>query len=273
MNASNIFLFLIGLFSMTQVRIIGAIGLSEIPIFLCAPFLFLADFNILRRQGFMPLLSLILLTCLGCIVSSLHNHTYYVNAIKGFATPYSMFAVTVVLNHLLKDNLDGMKWLLVGSAFTLILNVFILPMDAEVQAFAEGATGFAAGKIIAESSTIFWISRIRPLITLPIAAQPYRSQRPNPTGPRHPGTLPRLVPWSPTEADSVRLAPQWNVTLRQGAHQTNRREQKFAFCSGLVFTSADTGSILLAKADTDQGFPAQAAVGHMSAPSGHDSPI
>lgn len=170
MNASNIFLFLIGLFSMTQVRIIGAIGLSEIPIFLCAPFLFLADFNILRRQGFMPLLSLILLTCLGCIVSSLHNHTYYVNAIKGFATPYSMFAVTVVLNHLLKDNLEGMKWLLVGSAFTLILNVFILPMDAEVQAFAEGATGFAAGKIIAESSTIFWISRIRPLITLPIAA-------------------------------------------------------------------------------------------------------
>ena len=44
-------------------------------------------------------------------------------------------------------------------------------------------------------------------------------------------------------------------------HQTNRREQKFAFCSGLVFTSADTGSILPAKADTDRGLPAQAAVG------------
>ena len=49
--------------------------------------------------------------------------------------------------------------------------------------------------------------------------------------------------------------------LRQGTHQTNRREQKFAFCSGLVFTSADTGSILSAKVDTDRGLPAQAAVG------------
>ena len=49
--------------------------------------------------------------------------------------------------------------------------------------------------------------------------------------------------------------------LRQGAHQTNRREQKLAFCTGLVFTFADTGNILPAKVDTDQGFPAQEAVG------------
>ena len=54
--------------------------------------------------------------------------------------------------------------------------------------------------------------------------------------------------------------PRWNVKA-QGAHQTNRREQKFAFCSGLVFTSADMGSILSAKADTDRGLCAQAAVG------------
>ena len=49
--------------------------------------------------------------------------------------------------------------------------------------------------------------------------------------------------------------------LRWGAHQTNRREQKFTFCSGLVFTSGDMGSILPAKADTDRGRPAQEAVG------------
>ena len=49
--------------------------------------------------------------------------------------------------------------------------------------------------------------------------------------------------------------------LRWGAHQTNRREQKFTFCSGLVFTSWDTGSVLSAKTDTDRGRPAQEAVG------------
>ena len=32
---------------------------------------------------------------------------------------------------------------------------------------------------------------------------PHPSQPRNPTGPRLPGTLPRFVPWSPTEADSV----------------------------------------------------------------------
>lgn len=170
MKASNIILFLIGLFSMTQVRIVGAIGVSEIPIYISAPFIFLLDFRSLRRHGFLPLLSLILLTCLGCVISSSYNHTYYIEAIKGLATPYSMFAVTVFLHHFLKGNLEGMKWLLTGSAFTLILNIFVLPMDAEIQAFAQGAEGFAAGKIIAESSTIFWISRIQPLITLPISA-------------------------------------------------------------------------------------------------------
>ena len=51
------------------------------------------------------------------------------------------------------------------------------------------------------------------------------------------------------------------LQLRLGTHQTNRREQKFAFFSGLVFTSADTGSILPAKADTDRGLPAQVVVG------------
>ena len=49
--------------------------------------------------------------------------------------------------------------------------------------------------------------------------------------------------------------------LRRGAYQKNRRKQKFAFCSGLVFTSWDTGGILSAKADTDLGHPAYAAVG------------
>ena len=44
--------------------------------------------------------------------------------------------------------------------------------------------------------------------------------------------------------------------LRWGTHQTNRREQKLAFCSGLGFTSGDTGNILPAKVDTDSVRPA-----------------
>ena len=89
---------------------------------------------------------------------------------------------------------------------------------------------------------------------------------PNPTPPNlatplAPGSQAHFLALSlgPQRKQTV-LHPWWNVKA-QGAHQTNRREQKFAFCSGLVFTSADTGSILSAKADTDRGLPAQAAVG------------
>ena len=84
---------------------------------------------------------------------------------------------------------------------------------------------------------------------------------PNLATPPAPGSQARSLALSlgPQQKQTV-LHPRWNVKA-QGAHQTNRREQKFAFCSGLVFTSADTGSILSAKVDTDRGLPAQAAVG------------
>ena len=49
--------------------------------------------------------------------------------------------------------------------------------------------------------------------------------------------------------------------LRRGTYQTNRREQKLAFCSGLGFTSGDTGNILPVKVDTDSVRTAQEAVG------------
>lgn len=92
---------------------------------------------------------------------------------------------------------------------------------------------------------------------------------PNPTPPNLP-TPP--APGTQARSLALSLGPQQKLTvsglprsgmsqLRQGTHQTNRREQKLAFCTGLVFTSADTGNILPAKVDTDQGFPAQAAVG------------
>ena len=86
------------------------------------------------------------------------------------------------------------------------------------------------------------------------------------------GPPPTPTATSPEHTLSLSLGPQKKPAvsgmclqelsqLRWGAHQTNRREQKFAFGSGLVFTSWDTASILPAKADADRGRPAQEAVG------------
>ncbi len=157
-------LFLIGLFSVTQIRIIGSIGISEIPIFLVAPFLFITNYRVLKHDGFLPVVWLSLFTCVANCISSHLNHTPIVLAMKGFATPYSIFAVIVVLHRLLRDNLNGYKWLLVGFAFSLIVNVFVFQQSNELEAFSDGATGSIAGMRIVEGSAIFWTSRIRPFI-------------------------------------------------------------------------------------------------------------
>lgn len=163
-KSSSIILFLIGLFSMTQIRIIGAIGISEIPIYLVAPFLFLVDYGELRNDGFLPIIWLSLLTCVGDCVSSYVNQTYFAQAIKGFATPYSIFAVTVVLHRLLRRNMSGYKSVLVGTAFSMIINIFVFQQGTELSAFSEGATGIEAGRRIVGTSAIFWTGRIRPFI-------------------------------------------------------------------------------------------------------------
>lgn len=163
-KTSNIVLFLMGLFSMTQIRVIGAIGISEVPIYIVAPFIFLADYQKLRQDGFLPIIWLSLLTCVGDCISSWLNQTYIEQAIKGFATPYSIFSVIVVLHRVLRNNLSGYKCLLVGIAFSLILNIFIFQQSAELSAFSEGAVGLEAGRRIVGTSSIFWTSRIRPFI-------------------------------------------------------------------------------------------------------------
>ena len=160
-KSTSIILFLIGLFSMTQIRIIGSIGISEIPIYLVAPFLFLFDYGELRNDGFLPIIWLSLLTCVGDCVSSYINHTYFLHAIKGFATPYSIFAVTVVLHRLLRRNMSGYKSVLVGTAFSMVVNIFIFQQGTELSAFSDGATGIEAGRRIVGTSAIFWTGRIR----------------------------------------------------------------------------------------------------------------
>ena len=57
-NSSSIFLFLIGLFSQTQIHVFGSIGISELPIFVVAPILFVTNVRSLKHDGFFPFLML-----------------------------------------------------------------------------------------------------------------------------------------------------------------------------------------------------------------------
>lgn len=121
----HFFLFLIGLFAEYRVHLIGMIGISEIVIVLMAPIFFIQDFPRMKKEGFMTLFNLLLLTCVSCCISSWVNHTPFPNFIRGFAAPVVLLATFVFMYHFLSRDISGLKWLMTGnllcSAFSTLL--------------------------------------------------------------------------------------------------------------------------------------------------------
>ena len=165
---AGLYLFLIGLGSLTQIKIGFSIGISEIFVYLAAPFLFIRNRVMLRRDGMMTLLFLGLLVNVMNVVSGFANHipTYFY--FKGFATTYPLLAFPVVLHHLLSKNPLGHRWLLLGIAFSNIVNIFMFQTSFESEQYVQGQSGAAAVEAIM-SGPIFWIGRMANFIRLPFA--------------------------------------------------------------------------------------------------------
>lgn len=131
MYGRNIFLFFIGALSMVRVHVIGMIGISEIVLLLCAPFLFMKNFQRMKRDGFMPFANLVLLTCLGCLIAAYYNNTPYESFIRGFATPVMLFCSFVFFYHFLNGHLQSFKWLKLGLALSVSVSFFFNGISVE----------------------------------------------------------------------------------------------------------------------------------------------
>lgn len=151
-------LLLIGMFSMTQIRVIGSIGISELVIAIVAPFVFIKDFDRLREDGFMPILVLALLTCISCCISCFVNDTPFAFGIRGFASPYILWAGLVVMHRCLLRNLDGLRWFIVGFAISTVINTFVFQTGADMATFGDGEQVDAQVLI---SGPLFWVSKLR----------------------------------------------------------------------------------------------------------------
>lgn len=123
MSSASWWLFLAGLGSMTEVHFFGSIALTELAMIVVGPVLFFVNFQRLRHDGFLPFVWLTLLTCLGGIVASKVNHTYWLFALKGLAFPSVYFVATVTFHHFLRRDLSSMKWFLVGAFFSSIVSI------------------------------------------------------------------------------------------------------------------------------------------------------
>lgn len=168
MNTRNtsLWLFLIGLFSETQIRVVGSIGISELVIFAIAPLVFFMNYRTLKNDKLMPALMWAISAMTGCVIACVYNATPIVYALKGFATVYSVFAIPVVLHALLRKNIMGYRWLLLGIAISGIITIFGFHNAAELSKAVGDATTASTSEL--KQGELFWLAHFGAWPVLPV---------------------------------------------------------------------------------------------------------
>ncbi len=163
-------MFLIGMWSMTQIGVIGFIGISEVFIFLLAPFVYMQNRLLYKRDGLGTLYTLIFLTMASCWISGWYNKSGLIDTVKCFATIYGVFAGVTVMYPLLRYRPDSLKWFLFGVAISGVISIFIFQSgSAHTGAMGDG-TEFTR-KNLQESVmgySLFWVSQVNTWVNLPI---------------------------------------------------------------------------------------------------------
>lgn len=159
-------LFLIGLFSMTQIRLGAKIGISELVCCLIAPFLYVRDVPFYRRDGVMIYFNLLFLWMGAALLSDFYNHSFFAQVIRGVSVPIMIFAVCVCVYHCLRNDPSGLKWLLFGVACSSVLSVFIFQRGAAGDLAIE--EGMSAGVERVVGYKLFWSNMAKTWLCLPI---------------------------------------------------------------------------------------------------------
>lgn len=165
-KSQSFLLFLIGLFSQTQIQVVGSIGISELVIFLIAPVIWVREYGVFRREKVTTVLNLLLLAMVGCVISCLANKTPLPAALRGFAAPYGFFAGVVVFYVILRRSPMSFKWYLLGVAISFVVCTFYFQQAVEVSMAERAGYGDSAEKIM--EGSIYWIGRLSGFIMWPI---------------------------------------------------------------------------------------------------------
>ena len=170
MNKNRIcwYMFFLGLFVRTQIHLIGYIGVSELVVAICAPFVFVNHYTAMKRDGMRTILSLALMATVGCVLSSLINGSSFSQFARGFAQTYMTWAALVVGYYLLSGNIMSYRWFVLGGFFSGILSIYFLQGAAVTAGGVQHVAGEAAVEMVQEN-VLFWKNRILPVINLPVS--------------------------------------------------------------------------------------------------------
>lgn len=160
-NLIGWFLFGLG----TQLQIVASLSFTELFVFAAAPLLYFKELPYMKRNGIMPLFFLSLAVFVGCIIAIFVNHTEFIFALRGLAVTSLLPCTVVVCHWVLRRDMSGFKWMLLGSALSSVMNVFVFQSSVELTMYAGGEVGASAVQGIM-SGPLFWVSRIGKFITL-----------------------------------------------------------------------------------------------------------
>ncbi len=165
----DLLMFLTGLFAMTEVYVGGFSAISELVIFMVAPFVFINDLPYLKRDGFMPLVWLFFLTICGCLLASIINHTAFPSIARGLAALYGTLASFICMHKLLRDDFGRVKWFFIGYSLSLVLNIFIFQRGSARHGFDTSLFSEQAMESTV-NSVLFWAGRLPHWLYLPVRA-------------------------------------------------------------------------------------------------------
>jgi len=150
--------FLLGLGS--KLQIVASLSITELIVLLAAPFIFMKNHRVMKRDGIMTFWWMSILVIVGCMISSIANDSHPAAILRGMATT-CLISSSIIFSHwIIRNDASGFKWLLLGIAFSGIISIFYFQNVAEV-----AQTGGDVDLIV--SGPLFWIQKLKAFVMLP----------------------------------------------------------------------------------------------------------
>lgn len=160
---STVLWFLLGLGS--EMQIIASLSFTELFALITGPILFFRNWQLMKRDGIMPLFVLSLCVFGGCVIACFANQTPFSFALRGYAVTSIIPCAIIVSHWMIRRNPNGFKWFLLGAAISIVSCTFFFQKSVEVSDLAGGGIGKGTSAAII-SGPLFWISRLNGFVML-----------------------------------------------------------------------------------------------------------
>ncbi len=144
----------------SKLQLIASLSITELIVFISAPFILFKAYPQMKRDGVAPFWGLSILVIIGCVIASIANKTELSYVMRGLAVTCLMSCSIIFSYWLIRRDPGGFKWYIIGMAFSMLLSTFIFKQATEVVMLGESSEAIMGGPI-------FWINRLGAFASVP----------------------------------------------------------------------------------------------------------